>query len=194
MSPLHCALNRMPSLIWFQWFHFFFLISVFLHCLIPFLHPFIFSSPTRKKYPPQSCILSSFTSHFHVLSPSLIWNQIQIICLNSRSKLPTGDLVYLSVRIKGSSNATCFNLFEPVLPFFLCVLTKSLQSCSVLCDPVDCSPPGSSIHVILQARILEWAAISSSRGSSRPRAQIHVSCLLHWRVGSLPLVPAGGKK
>ena len=42
------------------------------------------------------------------------------------------------------------------------------QLCLTLCDPVDCSPPGSSIHGILQARILEWVAISFSRGSSRP--------------------------
>ena len=40
------------------------------------------------------------------------------------------------------------------------------QSCPALCDPVDCSPPGSSVHRILQARILEWVAISFSRGSS----------------------------
>ena len=42
------------------------------------------------------------------------------------------------------------------------------QLCLTLCDPVDCSPPGSSVHGILQARILEWVAISLSRGSSRP--------------------------
>ena len=49
------------------------------------------------------------------------------------------------------------------------------QSCLTLCDPVDCSPPGSSIHGILQARILEWVTISFSRGSSRPRDQTQVS-------------------
>ena len=43
------------------------------------------------------------------------------------------------------------------------------QSCLTLCDTVDCSPPGSSVHGILQARRLEWVTISSSRGSSRPR-------------------------
>ena len=43
------------------------------------------------------------------------------------------------------------------------------QSCPILCDPVDCSPPGCSVPGILQARILEWAAISFSRGSSQPR-------------------------
>ena len=43
------------------------------------------------------------------------------------------------------------------------------QSCPTLCDPMDCSPEGSSVHGVLQARILEWVAISFSRGSSRPR-------------------------
>ena len=46
------------------------------------------------------------------------------------------------------------------------VCAQSLQSCLTLCDPMDCSPPGSSIHGILQARIPEWIAISFSRGSS----------------------------
>ena len=44
-----------------------------------------------------------------------------------------------------------------------------IQSCPILCDPVDCSLPDSSVHGILQARILEWVAISFSRGPSRPR-------------------------
>ena len=45
------------------------------------------------------------------------------------------------------------------------------------CDPTDCSPPGSSVHGILQARTLEWVAISFSRGSSRPRDRTQVSCI-----------------
>ena len=49
------------------------------------------------------------------------------------------------------------------------------QSCPTLCDPMDCSPPGSSVHGIFQARILEWAAISFSRGSSQPRDWTQVS-------------------
>ena len=44
-----------------------------------------------------------------------------------------------------------------------------IQSCLTLCDPMDCSLLGSSVHGILQARILEWVAISYSRGSSQPR-------------------------
>ena len=46
---------------------------------------------------------------------------------------------------------------------------KSLWFCLTLRDPMDCSLPGSSVHEILQARILEWVAISSSREASRPR-------------------------
>ena len=46
---------------------------------------------------------------------------------------------------------------------------KSLLSCPTLCDPMDCSLPGSSVHGILQARILEWDTVPSSRGSSGPR-------------------------
>ena len=57
-----------------------------------------------------------------------------------------------------------------------CVHAKSLLSCPTLCHPMDCSPPGSSVHGILQARILEWVAMPSSRGSSRPRDWTHISC------------------
>ena len=58
--------------------------------------------------------------------------------------------------------------------------------------PIDCSPPGSSVHGILQARIPEWVVISFSRGSSRPRDQTaSLTCLLHWQVGSLSLAPRG---
>ena len=60
------------------------------------------------------------------------------------------------------------------LYYFLCA--KLIQLCLTLCDPIHCSPPGSSVHGILQARILEWVAISSSRGSFQPRDQTHVSC------------------
>ena len=51
------------------------------------------------------------------------------------------------------------------------------QSCLTLCDPMDCSPPVSSVHGIFRARNLERVAISNSRGSSRPRDQTHASCI-----------------
>ena len=67
-----------------------------------------------------------------------------------------------------------------------CMRAQSLHSCLTLCDPMDCSP-GSSVHGIPQARILEWVAIPSSRGSSRPRDWTCSSCS-SWTVGGfLPL-------
>ena len=63
------------------------------------------------------------------------------------------------------------------------VHTKLLQSCPTLCDTMDYSLPGLSVHEILPVRILEWIAMPSSRGSSQPRDQTHVSyfsCIDRW--------------
>ena len=62
------------------------------------------------------------------------------------------------------------------------------ESCLTLCDPMGCSPPGSSVHGILQARILEWVAISFSRGSSQSRDRAQV---FHIAADSLPTEPPG---
>ena len=67
---------------------------------------------------------------------------------------------------------------------------KLFQSCPTLCDPMDCSPPGSSVHGILQARILEHVAMPSSRGSFPTQGSKQL--LLHlWQAGSLPLAQPG---
>ena len=67
-----------------------------------------------------------------------------------------------------------------LLPFdYLCVCSVA-QSSLTLCDPVDCSPWGFSVHGISQARILEQVAISFSRGSSQPRDRTCISCLAGW--------------
>ena len=58
------------------------------------------------------------------------------------------------------------------------VCAKLLQLCLTLCNPMDCNPPGFSVHGIFQARILEWVAISFSRGSSQPRNPTQVSCIV----------------
>ena len=69
-------------------------------------------------------------------------------------------------------------IYNTVIKIFLrlcvcCMLVA--QSCPTLCDPMDCSPPGSSVCGILQARILEWIAMPSSKGSSQPRDWTQVS-------------------
>ena len=57
----------------------------------------------------------------------------------------------------------------------VCVCVLVTQSCPTLYDAMDCSLPGSSVHGIVQARILEWVAISFSRGASQPRGRTQVS-------------------
>ena len=71
-----------------------------------------------------------------------------------------------------------------------------VKSCLTLCDPMDCSLPSFSVHGVFQARILEWVAISFSRGSSQP-SQGSNPCLLHllhWQENSLPLSYLGSCK
>ena len=80
---------------------------------------------------------------------------------------------------------------NPVVPPWSCVCECACtcaQSYPTLCDPIDCSPPGSSVHGLLQARIMQWVAISSSRGIFLTQGLTpHLSCLLHQQADSLLL-------
>ena len=91
--------------------------------------------------------------------------------------------VYLNPRV-------CITILQ--IGIFICQLVLSLcfacsvtQSCLTLCNPMNYSQPGPTGHGIFQARILEWAAISSSRASPPPRDQTCVSCIF---LHSLPLI------
>ena len=87
-----------------------------------------------------------------------------------------------------------------------CVFVLVSQLCPTLCDPMNCSSPGSSVHGILQARIQDWVAISFSRGSSRPIEPVsrhgnwaRVSCigrwiLYYWVTREVPQVYLGNNK
>ena len=77
-------------------------------------------------------------------------------------------LLLLGMREKGLTDLSTISLANDKR----CVC---VQSCLTLCDPMDCSPPDSSVHGIFQARIPEWVAISSFRASSCPRDRTHVS-------------------
>ena len=69
----------------------------------------------------------------------------------------------------------------------VCVCVNA-QSCLILCDPLDCSLPGSSVYGILQARTLEWVVISSSRGFYHTQgSNLRLLHLPHWQADSLPL-------
>ena len=127
------------------------------------------------------------------------WGGENVICnligISLNLKIALCSIVMLTILIlpiheHGVSFHLCFFLhqhliiirvqvFIPLGRFVLCC-AKSLQSCLTLCDRMDCSPPGSSVLVILQTKILEWIAMPSSRGSSQPRDQScisYVSCI-----------------
>ena len=75
----------------------------------------------------------------------------------------------------------------------VCVCVLVAQSCLTFCNPMDCSSPGSSVHGILQARILQWDATPFSRGSSWVRDWIQVSCIAGrfftvWAIREAPLL------
>ena len=93
---------------------------------------------------------------------------------------------------------TCIQCKAPKTMYMPCVYTHTHICCCLvaksrltLCDPAHCSLPGSSVHVISQARILEWVDISFSKGSSQPRDRTHISCtgrwiLYHWATREAP--------
>ena len=116
----------------------------------------------------------------HRLSHTLAWGIFPDQGLNLRSLYWQVDSQPLDHQ--GSPKVYYYYFFLIQRPLFI---VWSLSHDTTLCDPMDCSPPGSSIHRISQARILERIAISFSRGPSWPRDQTHVSCtgrriLYHW--------------
>ena len=93
--------------------------------------------------------------------------------------LPLGDLPHPGIQLLSPALAArFFTTAPPRKPWFSLYTNwrEVAQSRLTLCNPTDCSPPGSSIHGIFQARVLKWVAISFSGGSSRPRDWIWVSC------------------
>ena len=94
------------------------------------------------------------------------------LCWHHRMHLPpTSEHIYSQSVDKADTWGVCV---------CVCPLT---QSCPTLCDPIDCSQWGSSVHEIFQARILEWVAISFSSGTPQPRDQIcdsYFSCIGRW--------------
>ena len=85
--------------------------------------------------------------------------------------------IFSSLCIGRNHSLSCHSLTEATAKLPLGPRGAQSQPCLTLWDLVDCSPPGSSVLGILQARILEWVATSYSRGSSQPRDRTRVSCV-----------------
>ena len=97
------------------------------------------------------------------------------------TSLPVQQLRLHSSNAEGKGLLSGWGTKSPHASQHKCVLNRF--SCVRLCDPMNCSLPGSSVQGILQARILEWVAIPSSRGSSQPRVRTHISyisCTGRW--------------
>ena len=94
------------------------------------------------------------------------WTSVPCIARQILNHWATGGALSMYISISHHLCITC-----------TCVHAQSLQSGPSLCSPMNCSPSGFSVHGILQTRILEWVAMFSSRGSSQPRIEIHVSCV-----------------
>ena len=125
-----------------------------------------------------------------MLSP---WNLV-CITLNNTSQIRLGIFQVLNSLVAGDhKRALKFSFIESIYILrarFNCFvharLLKSLQSCSTLCDPMDCSLPRSSVHGTLQARILEWVVMPSSKGSSQPTDWTQVANIVGRVFTSLP--------
>ena len=143
-------------------------------------------NPTPLYWPDSSCLFGEYFMNWVFLRP--LWNTVRIFggFWNKLSQ----DLQQL--RAQGSVlRLIPFNWksSKPYLQNSVCVCWS--HSHVWLCDLINCSPPGSSEHGILQARILEGVAIFFSRGSSRPRDHIWVSCLTGSFFTLWTILPAG---
>ena len=147
---------KSPSLSWFALF----CSSCTSSLLISFeLHwpPFPSWKSARSLLPEGFC---PCCAHCLELSPptSLLGNFLSVLQVSAQMSWIPQDPALITYPL-----CACPLSYRCVLCARACL---AVQSCRILCDPMDCSPPGSSVHGILQARILEWVTISSSRGSS----------------------------
>ena len=129
-------------------------------------------------------VVVSSPSHVWLLGPYGLW-PARLLCLWNFPGKNTGvGCHFLLQRIFPTQGLNSHHLCLLHCRRILYPLSHSVQfssvaqSCPTLCNPMDCSLPGSSVCGISQARILEWVAISFSRGSSWPRDWTHVSCIV----------------
>ena len=108
---------------------------------------------------------------------ALIWNAkgwvpVQAVCMLSPEVMSNSATPWMA-----TCQAPLSMGFSRQEYWFLLLVSHHVR---LFCNPIDCSLPGSSVQGISQARILEWVAISFSRGSSQPRNQTFVSCISRW--------------
>ena len=142
----------------------------------------VYSVPTRVTFISNHLMAASYAVFSDSLTELQRWKLKGVMV--EKVTFPSHNL---SARIPEMSGFVFFSFFFAC--FLSCIISalfdpltpqrkkesEGTQSCPTLCEPLDCSPPGSSVHGIFQARVLEWVAISFSRGSSWPRDRTWVS-------------------
>ena len=129
---------------------------------------FLEKKATKRETQKRNNTLIGMQAHFP--SPQILWlEQGEHKPVGAFSQL--GELCLLRCKCGPRPLDSLYSQLRTILKVKILVA----QSCPSLCDPLDCNPPGSSVHEILQIRTLEWVAISSSKGSSWPRDQTQVS-------------------
>ena len=126
--------------------------------------------PTSRNHPGLGAGLTSV----QILVPKQNYNMTPNLLTSQEINLSKG-ILYLWQFIIYRFRISYIHTHIYALKWQKCTCAQSFQSCLTLCNPVDCSLRSSSVHGILQARILEWVSIPSSRGSSQPRDQTHIS-------------------
>ena len=123
-------------------------------------------------------------THTHTYIYTHIYTHTQIYKLHSNTdSMISTHFNFLELQITCGNNEKILKYNTVHVP--CCAYT---QLCPTLCDSMECSPPGSSVHGILQARILGWCAMPFSRGSPQLRHRTQVSCI---QADSLPSEPPG---
>jgi len=125
---------------------------------------------------------SNYTSG-NILTPCRNWDKSGPKRRISKCKTPEAETVRRPLCQSHRHENPLFNFCVSLVNSNATSIVGVTQSCPTLCDPMGCSSPGSSVHGILQARILEWVAMPSSKGSSRPRDWTQSPAL---QVDSLP--------
>ena len=127
--------------------------------------------------------------------PGGFWQQLQRGSVTFGGDLGSG-LCFCGLGTRPHTCDSGAGLLSLSLYIYICIYicavhAKSLQLCPTLCDPLDYSLPGSSVHGILQARILEWVAVPSSRGSSQFRDRTRIFCGFYIAGRFLTVEPLG---
>ena len=111
------------------------------------------------------------------LRSQTLWDTSAVTFLNSRPTESINIRQLFYTLFSGGLSCNSSNQNHNQVLFGISICCSVSKSCLTLCDPMDCSAPGSSVHGISQARILEQIVIPFSRGSSRPRDRTRVSCI-----------------